>query len=122
MGQAGEQGRALGEAVRELDLREAAQGTWSQLTTPPGHTATTLVKQSGLRVVLLVLRAGAEIPAHRAQAEITVQVLRGEIRFRMGADTRDLTVGRLLAVGRGLEHSVEAIEDAEVLLTLGGAA
>src|SRR5262245_54905891 len=55
--------------------------------TRTGRNGVTLVKTGELRVVLEVLRAGAELAEHRAPGPITVQVLEGEIRFHTGDDT-----------------------------------
>lgn len=111
--------RHLEDQVRELDLRRGVEDTWALLAkNGSGHVSTTLVKQAALRVVLIVMKAGASIPGHRANAEITVQVLRGQVRFRIGEDERQLEPGTLLAVSRGLEHDLVATTDSDVLLTL----
>lgn len=113
--------RHLQDEVREVDVTAAANGTWKQLqeaTTP--YSARTLVKQQGIRVVLITMKKGARIPQHRAEGDITVHVLTGKISFCVGAEERLLGPGKLLAVARELRHDLQAVEDSEVLLTLGG--
>lgn len=111
--------RHLEDHVREVELRRGVEDTWELLTrNQTGYVATTLVKQSALRVVLIAMKGGATIPGHRANAEITVQVLRGLVLFRLGDDARWLEPGKLLAVSRGLEHDLAAVSDSDVLLTL----
>lgn len=113
------QTRHLEDQVREVDLGLAAANTWELVEEEgAGHSATTLVKQDGLRVVMIAMEEGAEIPGHRVNADITVLVLRGRIRFRVREEERILERGRLLAVGRNLPHDLVAIEESEVLLTL----
>jgi quercetin dioxygenase-like cupin family protein len=114
--------RHLGDAVRVLDLPAALASTRRQLASAPAHhTASTLVKQPGMRVVALALEQGARIPPHRAEAEITVQVLSGRIVFRVGeTGERVLGRGQLIGLRRGLEHALLALEPSELLLTIGG--
>jgi quercetin dioxygenase-like cupin family protein len=113
------QTRHLEDRVREIDLAPAAALTWDAVEeSTTGHSATTLVKNRGMRVVLLALEAGSQLKEHKVDADITVLVLRGSVRFRVGEDERQLEKGRLLAVGRELTHDVIALEDTELLLTL----
>ncbi len=113
--------RHLGDQVREVDLSDAAAETWQQLEkTTTAYSSRTLLKQPGIRVVFLSMAQGAQIPTHRAEVDITVQILSGKIRFGVGDEERMLGRGRLLTVARGLTHALVAEEDSEVLLTLGG--
>ena len=115
------QSRHLGDQVREVDLPAVAAQTWQQLEqTTTAYTSRTLLKQPGIRVVLLTMAQGARIPAHRADVDITVLILSGKIHFGVGDEVLELGRGRLLAVARGLPHALVADEDSEVLLTLGG--
>lgn len=114
--------RGLAEPVREVRLEDAVASARTQLQPAPGYTSMTLIKQEGIRVVLIALRDGAHIPPHRARADLTVQVLRGRVRFSVGETPHLLGPGSLLAVAGGLEHDLRALEDVEVLLTLGGGA
>lgn len=84
-----------------------------------GHTARTLVRETELRVVLVVMRAGARIAEHRAKDTASVQTLAGHVRLRLPDEIADLPVGRLLVLERGIAHDVEAVADSAFLLTLG---
>lgn len=100
-----EQSRHLADPVREVDLPLALARAWDgSRSAATGVSSTTLIKQPGLRV----------------QADISVQVLSGRIRFRVGERVFVLGRGRLLAVAAGLMHDLSALEPSEVLLTLGG--
>lgn len=83
-----------------------------------GHTARTLVREPDLRIVLLVLEAGARVPEHRAQATASIHVVSGQVRLRLPDRLVDLTAGQLLVLEEGLTHDVEAVVESAVLLTL----
>jgi quercetin dioxygenase-like cupin family protein len=84
-----------------------------------GHTARTLVRRPDLRVVLVVMKAGARIAEHHADETATVQALRGSIRLRLPDRAAELTAGSLLVLERGVKHDVEAVAESAFLLTLG---
>ena len=114
--------RGLEDPVRKLVLeREAVSMWWHADQVGLRYTATTLAKLPGLRVVLIDLREGEVIPQHRADADISVHVLKGAIALDVEGVTLELRDGELATIARGLAHDVEAMEDSEILLTLGGA-
>jgi quercetin dioxygenase-like cupin family protein len=84
-----------------------------------GHTARTLVREEDMRIVLVVMSAGARIKEHRANETVSIQALRGQVRLRLPDRTADLPAGRLLVLERGLPHDVEAVSESAFLLTLG---
>ncbi|TWU25982.1 cupin domain-containing protein [Bythopirellula polymerisocia] len=84
------------------------------------HTAqtTTLVKTDSLEVIRLVLPAGKEIEPHSVVGEITVQCLEGDVLFRAGGLDCKLSSGHLMYLAGSAEHSVRAIEDSSLLVTI----
>lgn len=96
--------------VRELRQEEAY--------VRDGHTARTLVREPDLRVVLLVLKSGAKIPEHQAQAMASIHVVSGRVRLRLPDRLADLRAGQLLVLEKGLTHDVEAVGESAFLLTL----
>jgi quercetin dioxygenase-like cupin family protein len=102
----------LGEIVTELH----GSGT-------PGQTrrAVTLVKQGGMSLVLTHLHSGGTLQEHGAPGAATVQVLDGLVRVQIGDESLEAPAGRLVAFDAGVRHSVEALEDSTLLLTLVGA-
>lgn len=84
-----------------------------------GHTARTLVRENDLRIVLIVMRAGARMAEHQANETASIHVLGGRVRLRLPDGDADLTAGRLLVLERGLRHDVEAVSESAILLTLG---
>ena len=84
-----------------------------------GHTARTLAREDDLRIVLVVMKAGARITEHRANDTASIHALSGHVRLRLPDKVADLPAGRLLVLERGLRHDAEAVADSAFLLTLG---
>ena len=100
----------LGEERAQFAERTAAGGS--------GRNAKTLVKEGPLRLTLMQVAAGAEIPPHHAEGPICVHVLEGSIRFRVGANEWQLGTGELLSLPAAVEHSVASDEGGVFLLTV----
>lgn len=83
-----------------------------------GHTARTLVREPDLRIVLVVMRAGARIAEHQANGTTSVHTVGGHVRVRLPDKIADLPAGRLLVLEPGVRHDVEAVEASAFLLTL----
>jgi quercetin dioxygenase-like cupin family protein len=79
-----------------------------------------LVKGDGINVALMLLKAGAKLQEHHTRAPITLQVIDGRINFVANGKTQAVTTGMLVALDRGIEHSVEALEESAIVLTVGG--
>ena len=102
----------LGEVVTELHGRGG---------TGQDRGSITLVKQSGMSIVLTHLHKGATMQEHHAPGPASVQVLDGRVRVQVGDEVLDAPAGRLVAFDARVQHSVEAVEDSTLLLTLSGA-
>jgi quercetin dioxygenase-like cupin family protein len=88
-------------------------------TASSGRSARTIVggHDRALRQTLIALTAGQRLEEHENPGEATVHVLHGQVRMAAGTDTCDATAGDLLAVPDA-RHSLEALTDAVVLLTV----
>lgn len=82
------------------------------------HRAETLVKTETLRVVLVTMLSGGTMHEHAAPGPITVQVLRGAIRFTVDDAPQELRAGHLISLAPGVEHAVDGLEDGAFLLTI----
>jgi quercetin dioxygenase-like cupin family protein len=84
-----------------------------------GHTADTVYggHEKVLRQTLIGLRRGARLAEHENPGEATVQVLRGRVRMVVGDVSWEARTGDLLIVPDA-RHSLEALEDSAVLLTV----
>jgi len=90
---------------------------------PPGSDlksaqTTTLVKTDAIEVIRLVLLTGKEVKPHEVPGEITVQCLEGKVAFCAGDSECELTAGKLIYLAGSDEHSLRAVEDASLLVTI----
>ncbi|GAA3337429.1 cupin domain-containing protein [Amorphoplanes nipponensis] len=106
-------------SLTELTARhlETARGSSS------GRSAQTVVggQPHVLRQTLVALRAGTALDEHESPGEATVHVLTGRVRLAAGDTSCDGAAGDLLVVPDA-RHSLTALEDAAVLLTVAKAA
>lgn len=84
------------------------------------RNAVTLLKQPGLRVVLVALQADSEIAAHQTNSAVSIQLLEGRVAVRVGDDEHVLSAGQLLTLKPGLEHALHASAESAFLLTVAG--
>jgi quercetin dioxygenase-like cupin family protein len=99
------------EAVAREQAGKAAAGN--------GHAAHTVFggHEKTLRQTVIALTAGSELSEHANPGEATVYVLAGRVRLVSGDVSWDGRRGDLLIVPQAM-HSLEAVEDASVLLTV----
>lgn len=97
----------------------ADQHLSSARTASSGRSAVTVFGGSGrtLRQTLIALRGGERLDEHENPGEATVHVLRGQVRLTAGTTVRAAGGGELMAVPDS-RHSLTALEDAVVLLTV----
>jgi quercetin dioxygenase-like cupin family protein len=87
--------------------------------TPSETRTTALVKNDTFEAIRLVARKGHEIcHNHQVEGMITLHCLEGRIAFTAAGDTRELATGHWLFQTRGVPHTITALEDALVLLTV----
>lgn len=104
-------GTDLADVIDELMTKaQAASSGRAARTIRGGH-------ENALRETVIALRAGHELAEHEAPHEATLQVLRGKVRLVAGTDAWEGASGDHLTVP-ATRHSVEALEDAVVLLTV----
>ncbi|MHC4782777.1 MAG: cupin domain-containing protein [Planctomycetota bacterium] len=90
--------------------------TWAQDL--PNEHAKAIVKTPEMELARLVFPAGGEFPNHKVSGPIVVHCIKGEIEFVATGITRILKTGQLVYLLPDEPHSVRAIEDAVVLLTI----
>nr|WP_202471152.1 cupin domain-containing protein [Streptomyces sp. SID8377] len=97
-------------ARQQLESAAAAGG---------GHAADTVYggRETVLRQTVIGMTEGASLAEHENPGEATVQVLRGHVRLLAGELSWEGRTGDLLTVP-DCRHSLEALEDSAVLLTV----
>lgn len=97
-------------ARQQLELAAAAGG---------GHTADTVYggHEKVLRQTVVGMTQGARLAEHENPGEATVQVLLGRVRLATGELSWEGRRGDLIIVPDS-RHSLEALEDSAVLLTV----
>lgn len=114
--------RPLQAPLQVFELDHIAAQTWAEAAGAVGHNAITLQNAPNLRLVLLTMHAGSQLQEHATFAPITLQIISGEVRFTAAGEAVLLGPHMLVTLDGGIAHSVDAVEDAVCLLTLGGAA
>lgn len=97
-------------AQEHLTIAKEASSGRSADTVYGGH-------ENVLRQTVIALAAGRLLDEHENPGEATVHVLLGRVRLRAGDDSREGAAGDLLVVPDE-RHSLEALEDSAVLLTV----
>jgi quercetin dioxygenase-like cupin family protein len=106
---------SLEAIAREQAKRAAAASSGrSAETVYGGH-------EHALRQTVLALTAGSSLDEHESPGEATVQVLRGRVRLTAGKVAWEGRAGDLLVVPE-VRHTLQAVEDSAVLLTVSKAA
>jgi len=85
---------------------------------PSRHYAKTLFKKEDFRTVLIAMEPGSRMKEHHADGTISVQVLRGEIRFITRGKPISLHEGGLITLGASIPHEIESVKDSAFLLTI----
>lgn len=106
--------------VEKLSLDALARELMKSATAAPaGRSARTVYggHEHVLRQTLMALTAGSSMSEHENPGEATVQVLRGRVRLVADAVSWEGRDGDLLIVPQA-RHTLHALEDAAVLLTV----
>ena len=106
------------DRLAQFDLHQEIADSEQKKPWQSGHFAKTLFKKHDLRVVLITMENAAKMKEHHADGTISVQVLKGQIRFSVHGKPHDLKLGNLLTLGASIKHEVEALEDSAFLLTI----
>ena len=91
--------------------------------TPAGRGARTVHggRESAFRQTLMVFAAGSGLAEHPAPGEATLLVLCGRVVLRAGEEAVELDAGDLMDIPPR-RHSVLAVTEAAILLTVAGSA
>ena len=110
------QGKQIAVDIRAEIARLKSEPAWAA----NDRHGSSLVKGDGINVALMMLKKGAKLQEHHTRAPITVQVIEGRINLVANGRTQLATAGMIVALDRAIEHSVEAVEESAIVLTVGG--
>ncbi len=83
-----------------------------------GTLSRVLYKDERLRLVVFAFDAGQELTEHTAAVPAVIQVVAGRVRLTLGADELTAGPGAWVHLPARLPHSVEALEQSVMLLTM----
>lgn len=109
--------------MEPTNLTATVEGLLAEaVTASSGRAARTLPLADGwaLRQTVIALAGGRELGEHESPGEATLQVLTGRVRLQAGSDAWEASSGQLLPIPDS-RHSLLALEDSAVLLTVGSA-
>lgn len=78
----------------------------------------TLVHEPSFRITLIALKAGGRLEEHSAPAQISIQVLHGQVSLTMPDQALALSSGQILALESDILHEIRAQEESAILLTI----
>jgi len=90
--------------------------TWAQDV--PNEKTKVIAKTDEMELVRLVLTAGKEFPHHKVLGPTVIHCITGEIECAAMGGTQVLASGQLLYLMPDEPHSVTAVFDSVVLLTI----
>jgi len=83
-----------------------------------GRSARTLVKEGPLRLTLMAVAAGGNIPTHKAEHPVSIQLLEGDATFDGGGETHSMNVGDVIVYAPSVAHSATSRDGCVLLLTV----
>jgi quercetin dioxygenase-like cupin family protein len=89
-----------------------------ELLAARGRSARTLVKEGPMRLVLMALSPGGDLPPHSTDEPVTIHVTEGEVLFRALDRDYHLVKGDVLVFAAGVEHSAKSQDGCVFLLTV----
>lgn len=111
--------RLVDAALVEMDLSAfigqiKAETTWVD----SNHNSITIFKTDSMRIVLMGLHENAEVKPHTENGVISIQVLEGKVNFVTDKQTVTIEKGKIIALHDNMLHSLQALSESFLLLTL----
>ncbi len=73
---------------------------------------------AGTTIIRLTLAAGQVMREHSTNSPLTVQILEGDILFRIAGDEIAMPAGAIIHVAPSVKHELEAVTEAHMTLVL----
>ncbi|MEO6167518.1 MAG: cupin domain-containing protein [Chitinophagales bacterium] len=111
--------RMLNARLVEIDLNKfiaelKQENTWAD----SDHNSITVFKSDNSTIVLIGMHTNAELKEHTSIGNISVQVLDGEINFFAEQQTHYLGKGQMITLEANIPHSLIALKESFLLLTV----
>lgn len=100
----------IAEQISDLRAEEAYDRS--------GRAGRTLAKSGRMRILLVAMAEGNIIATHQAESPLTIQVVEGDIQFRLLDSEHRLNEGQLLFFGPGDAHDIRALRPTALLITI----
>ncbi len=101
-----------------LQMTDIPDLTALVVVAPDSTVSRTVVKASGVRMVLFAFDAGQELTEHTAAVPAILQVLDGRLQVTAAGNSVELVPGGVVHLDARLPHSVLAHEPSRLLLTM----
>jgi quercetin dioxygenase-like cupin family protein len=89
-----------------------------ELLSQRGRTARTIVKEGPVRLVIMALAPGGDLPTHSSDEPVTIHLTDGEVTFRALNTEYHLVKGDVLVFAAGVQHSATSNDGCVFLLTV----
>lgn len=109
----------LAPSVQVVKLAEAA----AKLRAEPhgsvaGHRQIAVARHGPVTNILFVFERGGLLKEHRTDGVVTIHVLSGRLEVAFDDERHEMGAGELVHLAADVPHSVRAIEESEMLLTV----
>ncbi|MGD8747161.1 MAG: cupin domain-containing protein [Balneolaceae bacterium] len=84
----------------------------------PTDATLALMKTDDMEVIRMVIPRGKEITEHSVNGQLSVQCLEGKVTFAVDDHVNELTRGDWLYLNRNQPHSLQALADSVLLVTI----
>ncbi len=83
-----------------------------------GHRQVTIGRHGPVTLIVMTFEEGGLFKEHAADGVVTIHVLGGRLEVTLEAETLELVTGQLVTLAPSLPHSVRALEQSEMLLSV----
>jgi len=83
-----------------------------------GHRQVTIGRHGPVTQIIMTFEDGGLFKEHTAEGVVTIQVLGGKLEVVLEAETLELVSGQLVTLAPGVPHSVRALAESEMLLSI----
>ena len=113
--------RTLDAPVLRINLSDYSRQLRTEAAWHNGdRNAITVLHSGHMRIVMVALKAGAEMSRHAISGALSIQVVTGRVWVETDAQSFSVSDEELAALHPGLPHYVFAEEESILLLTLAG--